>query len=157
NPSMAEMLNMICFQVLGNDTCVSYAAQAGQLELNVMMPVIIHNLLQSLTILTNGMKTFTTRCVTGITANKARCEDYAFRSASLVTALAPYIGYEKSAAIAKEQIKTGRDIRDIVREMRLLPEADLAIILEPKAMTEPGVAGQGRVESPILGNASAGG
>lgn len=157
NPSMAEMLNMICFQVLGNDTCVTFAAQAGQLELNVMMPVIIHNVLQSLTILKNGMDTFTSRCVTGIEANQERAEAYAFKSASLVTALAPYIGYEKSAAIAKEQVKTGRDIREIVREMRLLPEADLNIILEPKAMTEPGVAGQGRTESPILGHTSAGG
>jgi aspartate ammonia-lyase len=157
NPSMAEMLNMICFQALGNDTCVTFAAQAGQLELNVMMPVIIHNVLQSLTILKNGMDTFTTRCVIGITANQARAEAYAFKSASLVTALAPYIGYEKSAAIAKEQVKTGRDIREIVREMHLLPESDLTIILEPKAMTEPGVAGQGRTESPILGHTSAGG
>ncbi|MDE3228351.1 MAG: aspartate ammonia-lyase, partial [Chloroflexota bacterium] len=157
NPSMAEMLNMICFQVLGNDTCIAFAAQAGQLELNVMMPVIIQNVLQSLTILKNGMDTFTTRCVAGIVANQERAEAYAFKSASLVTALAPYIGYEKSAAIAKEQIKTGRDIREIVREMNLLPEADLAIILEPQAMTEPGVAGQGRTETPILGHTSAGG
>ncbi len=157
NPSMAEMLNMICFQVLGNDTCVTFAAQAGQLELNVMMPVIIQNVLQSLTILKNGMETFTDRCVTGIVANQQRAEEYAFKSASLVTALAPYIGYEASAAIAKEQVRTGRDIREIVREKQLLPEADLAIILEPKAMTEPGVAGQGRTQTPILGGASAGG
>ncbi len=157
NPSMAEMLNMICFQVLGNDTCVTFAAQAGQLELNVMMPVIIHNVLQSLTILTHGMRTFTERCVKGIKANQQRCEEYAFKSASLVTALAPYIGYETSAAIAKEQVASGRDIRDIVREKNLVPEEDLAIILEPQAMTEPGVAGQGRTQTPILGHASAGG
>ncbi|HEU0028744.1 MAG TPA: aspartate ammonia-lyase [Ktedonobacterales bacterium] len=157
NPSIAEMLNMICFQVLGNDTCVTFAAQAGQLELNVMMPVIIHNVLQSLTILTHGMETFTERCVRGIVANQRRCEEYAFKSASLVTALAPYIGYETSAAIAKEQVASGRDIRDIVREKHLMPEEDLAIILEPKAMTEPGIAGQGRTRTPILGNASAGG
>jgi aspartate ammonia-lyase len=157
NPSMAEMLNMICFQVLGNDTCVTFAAQAGQLELNVMMPVIIHNVLQSLTILTHGMETFTERCVTGIVANQQRCEEYAFKSASLVTALAPYIGYEASAAIAKEQVASGRDIRDIVREKNLVPEEDLAVILEPKAMTEPGVAGQGRTRTPILGHTSAGG
>jgi aspartate ammonia-lyase len=157
NPSMAEMLNMICFQVLGNDTCVSYAAQAGQLELNVMMPVVIHNILQSLTILQHGMETFTKRCVTGITAQKERAEAYAFKSASLVTALAPYIGYEAAAAIAKEQIQTGRDIRDIVREKNLIPEEDLAIILEPQAMTEPGIAGQGRTKTAVLGHASAGG
>jgi aspartate ammonia-lyase len=157
NPSMAEMLNMVCFQVLGNDTTITYAAQAGQLELNVMMPVIIHNLLQSLTILKNAMDAFTTRCVTGIVANQQRCEEYAFKSASLVTALAPYIGYEESARIAKEQVQTGRDIRDIVRERKLLPEADLAEILKPQAMTEPGIAGQGKTQTPVLGHASAGG
>jgi aspartate ammonia-lyase len=157
NPSLAEMLNMVCFQVLGNDTTVTYAAQAGQLELNVMMPVIIHNLLQSLTILKNAADTFTTRCVAGIVANEQRCEEYAFKSASLVTALAPYIGYEASASIAKEQIKTGRDIRDIVRERQLLPESDLAEILRPSAMTEPGIAGQGRTQTPIIGGGGAGG
>ncbi len=157
NPSMAEMLNMVCFQVLGNDTTVTYAAQAGQLELNVMMPVIIHNLLTSLTILKNATDTFTVRCVQGIVANEERCAEYAFKSAGLVTALAPYIGYEEAASIAKEQIKTGRDVRDIVRERRLLPEEDLAEILQPWAMTEPGIAGQGKTKTPILGHASAGG
>lgn len=157
NPSMAEMLNMICFQALGNDTTITFAAQAGQLELNVMMPVIIHNMLWALTILKNGMDTFTERCVRGITANQARCEDYAFKSASLVTALAPYIGYEQSAAIAKEQIATGRDIREIVRERNLLPESDLEEILKPSAMTEPGIAGQGKTKTAVLGHASAGG
>jgi aspartate ammonia-lyase len=157
NPSLAEMLNMVCFQVLGNDTTITYAAQAGQLELNVMMPVIIHNLLQSFTILKNAADTFTTRCVAGIVANEQRNEEYAFKSASLVTALAPYIGYEESARIAKEQITTGRDIRDIVRERKLLPEEDLAEILRPQAMTEPGIAGQGRTKTPIIGQAGAGG
>ena len=157
NPSMAEMLNMICFQALGNDTTITFAAQAGQLELNVMMPVIIHNMLWELTILKNGMDTFTERCIRGIKANQERCEDYAFKSASLVTALAPYIGYEVSAAIAKEQIATGRDIRDIVRERNLLPESDLEEILKPEAMTEPGIAGQGKTQTPVLGHASAGG
>ncbi len=157
NPSMAEMLNQVCFQVLGFDTTVSYAGQAGQLELNVMMPVIAWNILTSFTILTNAMETFRIRCVEGIVANQQRAEDYAYKSASLVTALAPYIGYEQSAAIAKEQVKTGRDVRDIVRERNLLPEEDLAIILDPHAMTEPGVAGQGKTKTPILGNTSAGG
>ncbi|HLY31367.1 MAG TPA: lyase family protein, partial [Ktedonobacterales bacterium] len=157
NPSMAEMLNMVCFQVLGNDTTVTFAAQAGQLELNVMMPVIIQNILQSFTILKNAMDTFTTRCVQGITANVKRCEDYAYKSASLVTALAPYIGYNAAAEIAKEQIRTGRDIREIVRERQLLSESDLAVILDPWAMTEPGIAGQGRTEKPIIGQASSGG
>jgi aspartate ammonia-lyase len=157
NPSMAEMLNQVCFQVLGYDTTVSYAAQAGQLELNVMMPVIIHNVLWSLEILKNAMATFTERCVKGIRANRERSEDYAFKSAGLVTALAPYIGYLRAAEIAKKQVETGRDIRDIVRELNLLPEEDLAEILKPEAMTEPGIAGQGKTKTPILGSASAGG
>ena len=157
NPSMAEMLNQVCFQVLGHDTTISFAAQAGQLELNVMMPVIIHNMLWSLTILTHSMDAFTTRCVGGIVANEERCEEYAFKSASLVTALAPYIGYELSAKLAKEQVRTGRDIRDIVREQGLLPESDLLEILKPEAMTEPGVAGQGKTQTPILGHVGGGG
>jgi aspartate ammonia-lyase len=157
NPSMAEMLNQVCFQALGFDTTVSYAAQAGQLELNVMMPVIIHNVLWSFEILKNAMATFSERCVRGIVPNKERCEDYAFKSASLVTALAPYIGYLRSAEIAKKQVETGRDIRDIVRELNLIPEEDLVEILKPEAMTEPGIAGQGKTKTPILGGASAGG
>ena len=157
NPSMAEMLNQVCYQALGYDTTITFAAQAGQLELNVMMPVLIHNLLWSLTILKNAMDAFTTRCVTGIVANRERCEEYAFKSASLVTALAPYIGYHASATIAQEQVRTGRDIRDIVRERNLIPESDLAEILRPQAMTEPGIAGQGKTKTPIIGGAGAGG
>lgn len=157
NPSMAEMLNQVCFQVLGYDATIAFAAQAGQLELNVMMPVIIHNLLWAFTISTNAMDAFTERCVRGIVANAQRCEDMAFKSAGLATALAPYIGYEQAASIAKEQIRSGRDIRDIVRERHLLPEDDLNAILQPQAMTEPGIAGQGNTRTPILGGASAGG
>ena len=157
NPSMAEMLNQVCFQALGFDTTITFAAQAGQLELNVMMPVIIHNMLWSLEILKNAMDAFTERCVKGITANVEKAEAYAFKSASLVTALAPYIGYLAAAEIAKEQVKTGRDIREIVRERNLLPEEDLAEILRPAAMTEPGIAGHGKTKTPILGHTSAGG
>jgi len=157
NPSIAEMVNMVCFQVLGNDTTVTFAAQAGQLELNVMMPVIIHNVLGSLTILKNAAAVFAARCVEGIVAKEERCAEYAFKSASLVTALAPYIGYEAAASIAKEQVATGRDIRDIVRERELLPEADLIEILRPQAMTEPGIAGQGKTQTPIIGQGGAGG
>jgi aspartate ammonia-lyase len=157
NPSIAEMVNQVSFQVLGFDTTVSYAAQAGQLELNVMMPVIIWNVLQSLTILKNSMRVFAQRSIVGIIANKERAEEMAYKSASLVTALAPYIGYEPAAALAKEQVRTGRDIREIVRERKLLPDEDLEVILKPHAMTEPGIAGQGKTKTPILGGGSAGG
>jgi aspartate ammonia-lyase len=162
NPSMAEMLNQVCFQALGFDTTISYAAQAGQLELNVMMPVIIANMLWSLHILGNAMDAFTTRCVAGITANAEVAEGYAFKSASLVTALAPYIGYKVAAEIAHAQVAEKRDIRAIVREYIAagkvsLSEADLDAILKPRAMTEPGIAGQGTVRAPVIGSGGGGG
>ncbi len=162
NPSMAEMLNQVCFQVLGFDTTISYAAQAGQLELNVMMPVIIANMLWSLHILGNAMDAFTTRCVAGIKANQAVAEGYAFKSASLVTALAPYIGYKVAAAIAHAQVSEQRDIREIVREYIAkgtitLTDADLDEILKPRAMTEPGIAGHGKVRAPVIGSGGGGG
>src|SRR5581483_3384413 len=135
NPSIVEMVNQVCFQVLGFDTTVSYAAQAGQLELNVMMPVICWNVLQSFTILKNAMHVLAEMAIKGTKANSKRAEEMAYKSASLVTALAPYIGYEASAKLAKEQVETGRDIRDIVREHKLLPEEDLQEILRPQAMT----------------------
>jgi aspartate ammonia-lyase len=157
NPSIVEMVNQVCFQALGYDTTVSYAAQAGQLELNVMMPVIIHNVLWSLHILKNAMVVLADRCVSGIKANSGRCEDLAVKSASLVTAVAPYIGYKPAAKLAHDQVESGRDIREILAESGLLPAEDLAVILEPKAMTEPGIAGQGKTKTPILGGGSAGG
>jgi len=157
NPSIVEMVNQVCFQALGNDTTVSYATQAGQLELNVMMPVIIHNVLWSLHILKNAMMVLADRCVSGIKANAARCEELAVKSASLVTAVAPYIGYKAAAKLAHDQVESGRDIREILAESGLLPEEDLAEILEPEAMTEPGIAGQGKTKTPILGGGSAGG
>ncbi|HEX9067772.1 MAG TPA: lyase family protein, partial [Ktedonobacterales bacterium] len=157
NPSIAEMVNQVCFQVLGFDATVSFAAQAGQLELNVMMPVLIHNLLWSFTILKNASMVLADKCVSGIAANEMRCEELAFKSASLVTALAPYIGYLKSAELAHEQVESQRDIRDIVREKKLLPDEDLDIILEPKSMTEVGIAGQGKVKTPVISGGGAGG
>lgn len=157
NPSIVEMVNQVCFQALGNDTTVSYAAQAGQLELNVMMPVIIHNVLWSLHILKNAMLVLADRCVSGIQANAERCEELAVKSASLVTAVAPYIGYKPAAKLAHDQVATRRDIRELLAESGLLPEEDLAEILKPEAMTEPGIAGQGKTKTPILGGGSAGG
>ena len=157
NPSIVEMVNQVCFQALGYDTTISYGAQAGQLELNVMMPVIIHNVLWSLHILKNAMLVLADRCVSGIKANAERCEELAVKSASLVTAVAPYIGYKPAAKLAQKQVESGRDIRDILAESGLLPEEDLAEILKPEAMTEPGIAGQGKTKTPILGGGSAGG
>src|SRR5262249_59696787 len=119
--------------------------------------VIIHNVLGSLYILKNARRTLADRCVSGIKANPERCEDLAVKSASLVTAVAPYIGYKPAAKLAHEQVESGRDIREILAESNLLPEEDLAEILKPEAMTEPGIAGQGKTKTPILGGGSAGG
>jgi aspartate ammonia-lyase len=120
NPVVAEMVDMVCFQVVGHDATVALATQAGQLELNVMMPVVAYNLLQAMRLLTQASRVFARRCVTGITANAARCEALAHRSLALVTALAPRIGYLNAARVAKESLKTGRPIAELVTAHRLL-------------------------------------
>jgi fumarate hydratase class II/aspartate ammonia-lyase len=137
NPVMAEMLPMVCFAVIGNDLTITMAAQAGQLELNVMMPVIQHKLLESIEILINSLKVFTTKCVNGISANVERCNHYAANTMALATALNPYIGYAKAAEVAKESLSTGKSIKDIVLEKGLLTEARLNEVLSPISMTEP--------------------
>jgi aspartate ammonia-lyase len=129
NPVMAEVLNMVAFQVVGNDFTVALASQAGQLELNVMMPVIIHNLLSSMEIMKNGIRTFQERCIEGISANEERCKEYMEKSLGLATVLNPYIGYGKAAEVAKKALATDRSIRDIILEEGLLDREDLDKIL----------------------------
>jgi aspartate ammonia-lyase len=135
NPVVAEMTNMVCFQVLGYDTTVAYAAQAGQLELNVMMPVIAHNLLRSLAILAPTMRVLRTTCVDGIVANEDVCRAYFEHSISLATALNPYIGYMAAAEVAKESAKTGKTVVEIVRERKLLTEEQIAKVFSAETMT----------------------
>jgi aspartate ammonia-lyase len=142
NPSMAEMTNMVCFQVLGCDQAVMLAAQAGQLELNVMMPLIAYNLTFSMELLRNCVQKFTESCINGIEANETRCRRYLDESLGLVTVLAPYIGYNASAAIAKESLASGKSIREIVLEQKLMPEAELNRIMQPQHLTEPGLPKQ---------------
>jgi aspartate ammonia-lyase len=137
NPVMPELAAMVSFQVIGNDTAVAYAVQAGQLELNVMMPTMAYNVMQSITILGNMLRQFDRYCVAGITANKARCEMYAQSTVSLATALNPYIGYAKAAEIVKESVASGRSIIELAREKKLLSEKEIAEILDPVRMTEP--------------------
>jgi len=137
NPSIPEMLNMVCFAVLGNDLTIATAAQAGQLELNVMMPVIAYKLLDSLLILTNAINVFARSCVAGIQANAERCRAYAERTLGLATALNPYIGYRAAAEVVKESLATGRPIRDVVLGKGLLTTEQLDRILDPQATTEP--------------------
>jgi aspartate ammonia-lyase len=137
NPVLAELAAMVGFQVVGNDAAISMAVQAGQLELNVMMPAMAHNVLQSITILTNTLRELDQRCVRGITANRERCEFYAGSTIALATALNPYIGYRKAAELVKESVATGKSIVELAREKGLMSEEQIGEVLDPKRMTEP--------------------
>jgi aspartate ammonia-lyase len=139
NPVMAEMLNMVCFQVMGCDTTIVHAAQAGQLELNVMMPVAAFNLLHETSILSNAIAAFNRRCVAGITANSDRCRGYAEGSMGIVTVLNPHIGYDAATEIAKEYLRSGKSIRELVREKGLLSEEQIDAMFDLYKMTEPGI------------------
>jgi aspartate ammonia-lyase len=138
NPVMLEMTNMVAFQVIGYDTTVAYASQAGQLELNVMMPVIAHNLLRALHILAPALRALREKCIDGITANEEVCRAYFDHSISVATALNPYIGYMAAAEVAKESAKTGKTVVAIVRERGLLTEDQIAKVFSPEGMTHPG-------------------
>jgi aspartate ammonia-lyase len=139
NPVMAEMLTMVCFQAIGCDTTVLLAAQAGQLELNVMMPVVAFNLLHEIEIMKNACEVFSDRCVRGIQADAARCQSYAESSMSVVTVLNPRIGYAAAAEVAKEYIASGKSIRQIVLEKGFLTEKELDQVFNLREMTEPGI------------------
>jgi aspartate ammonia-lyase len=141
NPSIPEMVNQVCFQVVGNDTCVAISAEHGQLELNVMMPVIAYNVLQSMRILTSAGVSLTERTIRGIEANREQCEYWVERSAALATALAPQIGYARAAEISKQSVKENVLIRDLVRRERVLPDSELDDVLDLRKMTEIGVPG----------------
>ena len=138
NPSMLECMNQVCFHVIGGATAIDYASQAGQLELNVMMPLMAFELLFSMDILTNYLPVFTEKCIRGITADRARCEAYYVSSPSLATALNPIIGYARAAEIAKESAKSGRPIPELLREKKILSEEEIARIFTPEFL-----AGQG--------------
>ena len=142
NPSIAEMVNMVCYQALGNDVTIAAAAEAGQLELNVMMPVIAHNLLFTMAILTHATRTFAERCVEGIEADPAQCEHWLERSPALVTALAPKIGYAEAAKLAKEAVAKNVTVRQLVIDKGILKGKDLEEVLDLAAMTEIGVPGR---------------
>ena len=142
NPSIPEMVNQVCQQVIGCDAAILSATEAGQLELNVMMPVIAWNGIHATRILGRAMTVFRERCVAGITADEDRCRELLDRSTALATALSPHIGYAETADIAKTAVRTGRSIRDLVRERRLLPDAVLEKILSVEAMTLPGLPGE---------------
>ncbi len=141
NPVMAEMLNMVCYQVFGHDHTVAAAAQGAQLELNVMMPVIGYNALMEMVILAGGVRAFTSRAMRGLEANEAKCEWSIERSTAIVTALNPVLGYDRAASIAKQAFAEDRMVRAVLIEDGILPEADVARLLDVHAMTEPGAHG----------------
>jgi fumarate hydratase class II len=135
NPVMAEALNQVCAQVIGNDAVITISGLSGNFELNVMMPVMAYNLLSSVKLLTNGVKVFTEKCIAGLTADEARCKGLVEKSLAMVTALNPYIGYDKAAEIAKEAYRTKRSLREVILEKKIMPEEKLNEILDPYSMT----------------------
>jgi aspartate ammonia-lyase len=149
NPSLAECLNMICFQVVGNDVAVAMAVQAGQLELNVMMPVMAVALLDSMEYLKNFLPIFSAQCVEGITVDEERCHAYFEGSVGLATILNQKIGYLKAAELAKKSVDTGKSVLDLIRDENLLSPKELKLLLSARAITEPGtttVAGKPRAK-----------
>jgi len=141
NPVMSESMMMVCAEVFGNDTSITWAGANGNFELNVMMPVMVHDLLESIRLLANVVEAFTEKCVIGIVANRERCQELVELSMAMVTSLAPKIGYDRAAEIAKESARTGKTVRELCREKKILPEAELNRILDPVSMTEPGGEG----------------
>ena len=151
NPSVPEMVNQVCFQVIGCDAAILAAADAGQLELNVMMPVIAWNALYATRILRQAMRVLQARTIAGIQADADRCRELLDRSTAVATALSPYIGYAATADIAKTAIRTGTPVRELVRERGLIPADQLDRILSPQTMTSPGIAGRKQQETKAVG------
>jgi aspartate ammonia-lyase len=141
NPVMCEVVNQVAFQVIGNDHTICLASEAGQLELNVMEPVLVFNLLQSLSMMNQVFKVFKTYCLDGIEANEARCKEHVEKSVGIITALNPHLGYEVVTRIAREAILSGKSVRELCLLNLVLTEEELNIILDPYEMTSPGIAG----------------
>lgn len=142
NPVMAEVINQVAFQVIGNDHTICLASEAGQLELNVMEPVLVFNLLQSISIMNNAFHVFKENCLDGITANEEVLKAYVEKSAGIITAVNPHLGYEVAARIAREAILTGKPVRELCLQHNVLTEEELDLILDPYEMTHPGIAGK---------------
>jgi fumarate hydratase class II len=139
NPVIPEALCQVCAQVIGNDLTVTVAGMSGNFELNVMMPVMAYNLLQSIHLLSNATKVFTQKCVKGLKADEKRCREMVEKSLAMVTALSPHIGHDRAAEIAREAYKTGKTVREIAMQRQVLPAKKLEKILDPWKMTEPGI------------------
>ena len=137
NPVIPEVINEIAYKVIGNDHTVTMAAEAGQLELNVMEPIIVQSIFESIEMLNNGMKSFKYRCIDGITANRERCREMVHNSIGIVTALNPLLGYEKSSQVAKEALHSNKSVYDLVLEKKLLSKEELDEVLKPENMIQP--------------------
>jgi fumarate hydratase class II len=144
NPVMAESVMQVCAQVIGNDAAISLGGLSGNFELNVMMPVMAHNLLQSIDLLANVATQFTERCLKGLEADRERCEALIEESLAMCTALAPEIGYDRAAEIAKKAYESGQTVREVALAEKVLPDYELEHLLKPRPMTEPGIPGKTR-------------
>lgn len=142
NPVIPEVVNQVAFNAIGNDMTITMAAEAGQLELNAFEPIIFYCLFQSIDTITYAVNTFVDNCVIGITANETRCRYFVENSVGIITAICPYVGYQKAAEIAKEAIKTGESVRKLIIEKGLLTKEQMDEIMDPVQMTEPGISGK---------------
>ena len=146
NPVICEVVNQVAFQVVGNDQTISMASEAGQFELNVMEPVLVYNLHQSLKIMDRVLRTFREFCIEGIEANIEACKQYVEKSIGIITALNPHVGYKVASRVAKEALETGIPVRDIILRDKILSEVAVDQILDPFEMTKPGIAGEALVK-----------
>ena len=142
NPVIPEVVNQVAFNAIGNDMTITMAAEAGQLELNAFEPIIFYCLFQSIDTIAYAVNTFVDNCVIGITANETRCRYFVENSVEIITAICPYVGYQKAAEIAKEAIKTGESVRKLIIEKGLLTKEQMDEIMDPVQMTEPGISGK---------------
>ena len=142
NPVIPEVVNQVAFNAIGNDMTITMAAEAGQLELNAFEPIIFYCLFQSIDTIAYAVNTFVDNCVIGITANETRCRYFVENSVGIITAICPYVGYQKAAEIAKEAIKTGESVRKLIIEKGLLTKKQMDEIMDPVQMTEPGISGK---------------
>lgn len=142
NPVIPEVVNQVAFNVIGNDVTITMAAEAGQLELNAFEPIVFYCMFQSIDTMAYAVQTFVENCVSGITANETRCRYLVENSVGVITAICPHVGYQKAADIAKQAIKTGESVRDLILKEGLLTEDELNEIMDPVNMTEPGISGK---------------
>ena len=142
NPVIPEVVNQVCFNIIGNDVTITMAAEAGQLELNAFEPIIFYNLFESIQTLTYAVRTLVDNCIVGITANEEHCREMVENSIGIITAICPYVGYETAAQIAKEALKTNQSVKELILEKGLLTEEKLNTILNPFSMTRPGIQGK---------------